>query len=682
MRKLTYLAAASVAFAALAGCAPPSEISEPESPEPVAEAAFAVTVGEAVGAGCSTANVKGLAEQIVAQADCLEPGSFSLVPAQPNLTMASSVMPYLELPARDALVKALKANTNKTMQVNSMLRTVAQQYLLYQWYLNGQCGIALAAKPGNSNHETGLALDINDNATWKSALEANGFKWLGSSDPVHFDYVGPGAVSHKATNVKAFQKLWNLNHPSDLIDEDGAYGPQTEARLKQSPAGGFPIGASCDPPPDKQPDIYPALAIEGAGNTVTDGSSAETVDVFEGEPHLIRLLVTNKGTSATTNVDVVVAFDGFVGSDYLIESDWQHPGTFVENDANQASTNPPHQSALASETAFSLNALSPNETKRITVYAADAGYSIGSGKTSAVRFWVKDVPSYYHQDQFDGAATNVDGSQTFGAKLQAALAVDVFSRTRWEFNGDTGEGWSPVGPIVLTPNPAGKALTLSVSGDEPAVVGPVTSFSAAAYDAVTLRARRTGGSGAAGLYFMTEAEAQPSGDKSIAFELPDDDSFHAIELNLGTNPKWTGKIVRLELRPFASGDGIVELDYVRAGVWGAPSGGGGSGGAGVGGGADGGAGGSASQGGASAGGAGPIGEGGGASTGGAGGGESHGQGDVDGAETGGAEADGGCSLSRAGATSGRTATSIHGVGLAALAMLFAARQRRRSRQSC
>jgi hypothetical protein len=36
-----------------------------------------------------------------------------------------------------------------------MLRTVAQQYLLYTWYQNGQCGIGLAAKLGNSNHETG-----------------------------------------------------------------------------------------------------------------------------------------------------------------------------------------------------------------------------------------------------------------------------------------------------------------------------------------------------------------------------------------------------------------------------------------------------------------------------------------------------------------------------------------------
>jgi len=45
--------------------------------------------------------------------------------------------------------------------------------------------------------------------------------------------------------VLAFQKLWNRNNPGDKIGEDGAYGPQTEARLKKSPATGFATGASC-----------------------------------------------------------------------------------------------------------------------------------------------------------------------------------------------------------------------------------------------------------------------------------------------------------------------------------------------------------------------------------------------------------------------------------------------------
>ena len=62
---------------------------------------------------------------------------------------------------------------------------------------------------------------------------------------MHFDYVA-GGVSLPGLSVEAFQRLWNRNHPEDLIDEDGVYGPQTEARLRMSPAEGFPIGAICN----------------------------------------------------------------------------------------------------------------------------------------------------------------------------------------------------------------------------------------------------------------------------------------------------------------------------------------------------------------------------------------------------------------------------------------------------
>jgi hypothetical protein len=34
----------------------------------------------------------------------------------------------------------------------------------------GACGITLAAKPGNSNHEGGQAIDINDYSGWLNPL--------------------------------------------------------------------------------------------------------------------------------------------------------------------------------------------------------------------------------------------------------------------------------------------------------------------------------------------------------------------------------------------------------------------------------------------------------------------------------------------------------------------------------
>ena len=45
--------------------------------------------------------------------------------------------------------------------------------------------------------------------------------------------------------MKAFQRLWNANHPGDKIAEDGAWGPNTAARMSKSPAAGFATGPSC-----------------------------------------------------------------------------------------------------------------------------------------------------------------------------------------------------------------------------------------------------------------------------------------------------------------------------------------------------------------------------------------------------------------------------------------------------
>jgi hypothetical protein len=203
------------------------------------------TVLEAAGASCSTTSVKGLSLQIIAEARCLNPNAYVEVPALSNVSFGSATFRFLEKPARDKLVAALKAKPGTTMTINSMLRTVAQQYLLYRWYQTGRCSISLAAKPGSSNHETGLALDVSQYSTWKTTLQNNGFHWLGSSDAVHFDYAGSGAVSHKGLDVKAFQRLWNRNHPGDTIATDGVWGPQTEARMKKSPSDGFAKGAQC-----------------------------------------------------------------------------------------------------------------------------------------------------------------------------------------------------------------------------------------------------------------------------------------------------------------------------------------------------------------------------------------------------------------------------------------------------
>jgi len=216
---------------------------EPTPSKPPAPKHFA-TVQEAAMGSCSTESVDGLSRQIIEQARCLKPNEFAPLPKRPNLIMAPNVYPYLELGARDHLLKALDSKKSQTMTINSALRTVAQQYLVSHWSLSKICGVQMATRPGESNHEIGTALDIKEAGTWRPVLEAQDFKWLGASDRVHFDYKS-ASPTRTATDVLAFQKLWNRNHKDDAITESGRFDPPTEQRLKKSPPSGFALGASC-----------------------------------------------------------------------------------------------------------------------------------------------------------------------------------------------------------------------------------------------------------------------------------------------------------------------------------------------------------------------------------------------------------------------------------------------------
>lgn len=202
-------------------------------------------VRDAAARSCSTSSVEGLSRQIIAQSHCIDSNAFVAVGDHSNLRPHANVFLYMTAPAKAHLLAALAANPQKTLVVNSALRTVAQQYLLSVWGKDKRCGIDLAAAPGESNHEGGLALDIADPSQWRATLQAHGFRWLGARDRVHFEYVGKGAASHESVDVMAFQKLWNANHPDDKIKVNGEYSDETEARLKRSPASGFEIGPSC-----------------------------------------------------------------------------------------------------------------------------------------------------------------------------------------------------------------------------------------------------------------------------------------------------------------------------------------------------------------------------------------------------------------------------------------------------
>ncbi len=245
LERSAFLAPLFVAFTL--SCAPDDfepELDHHEHTEEAEEPVGTGSVEQAVGNSCSTTSIKPLSQQIIDEMMCMDPDGLAEVPDRPNLELSAAVFPYLVKPARDSFVAALDKKPGTTLSVSSMFRTVAQQYMVRRWYEQGRCGIAAAATPGNSNHESGLAIDIPSNSAWRTTLSQKGFKWFGGGDPPHFDY--NGASSLKGLDVEAFQRLWNRNHPEDLIDEDGVWGPQTRSRIQKAPAAGFKTGAVCN----------------------------------------------------------------------------------------------------------------------------------------------------------------------------------------------------------------------------------------------------------------------------------------------------------------------------------------------------------------------------------------------------------------------------------------------------
>jgi uncharacterized protein (TIGR03382 family) len=209
--------------------------------EDYGEAESAVSVSTYTTSTCSTSAVLGLSKQIADEISCLSPTLLSRFAPSTRLQITSNaVLPYLHATAKADLVKVAETTT---VQVNSAFRTVAQQYLLYRWYQLGRCGITAAATPGRSNHESGRAVDLQNYSSVVSPMSARGWAHDVPGDPVHFDHLSSPDIRGK--DVLAFQRLWNRNNPADKISEDGAYGPQTESRLKQAPATGFAVGPTC-----------------------------------------------------------------------------------------------------------------------------------------------------------------------------------------------------------------------------------------------------------------------------------------------------------------------------------------------------------------------------------------------------------------------------------------------------
>lgn len=284
---LPTLPALAVGAALLAAC------GAPEDDLAYGVAMSEVAVSSYVTSTCSTAVVVGLSKQIAEEIGCMNAGSLVKFDPSTRLQITSNaVLPYLHGTAKTDLEKVA---TTTTVKVNSAFRTVAQQYLIYRWYQLGRCGITAAATPGRSNHEGGRALDLQNYASVIGAMANRGWSHNIPGDPVHFEHLGSPDI--RGRDVLAFQRLWNRNNAADKIAEDGAYGPQTEARLRAAPATGFTLGATCG----TREQAADVVMIEGPDKIAPGSTATFAVTLTNGGavdwPASTRLVVTGGGTS-------------------------------------------------------------------------------------------------------------------------------------------------------------------------------------------------------------------------------------------------------------------------------------------------------------------------------------------------------------------------------------------------
>jgi len=196
--------------------------------------------------GCNTAALRPLNNQILEilldRVNTAEETNLVSCADIPLLrVVGNSTIPLLQPAARASLQHAIE-HKNREMHLFHAYRTIAHQFVLREWI--GRCGIVSARKPGTSDHERGLAIDIDRDEidVWTNTLKSHGWQDV-HSDPGHFHFVGDGVNPNLiAESVRSFQILWNRNNPDDLIDQDGVFGDiQTGPRLLLSPIEGFPI---------------------------------------------------------------------------------------------------------------------------------------------------------------------------------------------------------------------------------------------------------------------------------------------------------------------------------------------------------------------------------------------------------------------------------------------------------
>ena len=187
---------------------------------------------------CSTEKLAPLARQIAKTLIASLPASEVIDISDHVNIVGGSTLPYLQRAAGEALIAAINEAGRKPALVHA-LRTLPQQYMVFYQYIHHLCNIPLAASPGTSPHERGIAIDIQDHQSWIEVLKRHHWIWRGPADRPHFNFHGPQDADFGIAEIKAFQQTWNDHNPNDLLKVDGSYGSNTEGKLLLAPIAGW-----------------------------------------------------------------------------------------------------------------------------------------------------------------------------------------------------------------------------------------------------------------------------------------------------------------------------------------------------------------------------------------------------------------------------------------------------------
>ncbi len=134
----------------------------------------------------NTSVVNALSQQLIYQINLIVPNALVSFDDL-DVKLGDAAYPFVPPAAKLGLQKAIERR-GVTLVVNSAYRTLAQQMLLYNAKKRGENPNPVAA-PGKSNHQSGLALDIEDRQGWLPFLQGTGWEPL-AGDPPHIDYGG------------------------------------------------------------------------------------------------------------------------------------------------------------------------------------------------------------------------------------------------------------------------------------------------------------------------------------------------------------------------------------------------------------------------------------------------------------------------------------------------------------